>query len=39
MKIIYHNLHGRNLQMEGQVGAKNVDMDDFFHGLNNKVNI
>ena len=28
MKIIYHNLHGRNLQMEEQVGAKHVDMDE-----------
>jgi len=39
MKIIYHNLHSRNLQMEGQVGAKNLDMDDFSIGLINKANI
>ena len=28
MKVIYHNLHGRNLQMEEQVGVKHVDMDE-----------
>jgi glyoxylate reductase len=28
MNIVYHNLHSRNLQMEDQVGAKYVDMDD-----------
>jgi glyoxylate reductase len=28
MNILYHNMHKRNLQMENQVRAKHVDMDD-----------
>ena len=32
MNIIYHNLHSRNVQMEDQVGAKYVDMDDLIKG-------
>jgi glyoxylate reductase len=28
MNIIYHNLHSRNIQMEEQVRAKHVDMDE-----------
>jgi glyoxylate reductase len=27
MDIIYHNIHSRNIQMEEQLGAKHVDMD------------
>ena len=28
MEIIYHNHHNRNIQMEKQLGAKHVDMDE-----------
>jgi glyoxylate reductase len=28
MEIIYHNHHNRNIQMEEQLGAKHVDMDE-----------
>jgi glyoxylate reductase len=28
MEIIYHNQHNRNIQMEEQLGAKHVDMDE-----------